>query len=135
MQKLGIFLFFPLVLLVACEEREPIQTVRTAENAATSEIAGGKESDLLLSTNVQEGRRIYRQACATCHREGIAGAPKMGDKEAWQPSIAKGMEELVRNSIDGFQGNRGVMPPKGGAKSLTDEEVAAAVVYMVEQNR
>ncbi|MBE0595885.1 MAG: cytochrome c5 family protein, partial [Desulfuromonadales bacterium] len=71
--------------------------------------------------------------CATCHREGIAGAPGIENRELWQERLAKGMPALIENSINGFQGNLGVMPPKGGAQSLTDEQVASAVAYMVEQ--
>ncbi len=85
--------------------------------------------------DMQVGERVYQQACATCHAQGIAGAPRQGDKEDWGPRIAKGMETLVRHSIEGFQGNRGVMPPRGGNPNLTDQEVASAVAYMVQINR
>jgi cytochrome c5 len=116
------------LILVACERQNP-----TVSPTDTPAAANGRENTITAPANPEAGRSIYKQACATCHEEGIAGAPKMGDKEAWKPSLAKGMDELVRNSINGFQGNRGVMPPKGGAKSLTDAEVAAAVAWMVQQ--
>ena len=116
-----------LLLLVACEER-------TTEEKPLS-TADVKTDYLSLPIDLQTGERVYRQVCANCHAEGIVGAQKMGDKESWQPIIAKGMGELIYNAIDGYQGNRGVMPPKGGVKSLTDAEVASAVAYMVEQNR
>ncbi len=75
------------------------------------------------------------QACATCHAQGIAGAPITGDAQAWAARIDQGMETLIRHSIEGFQGNAGVMPPRGGVMTLSDDEVASAVVYMVEQSR
>lgn len=79
-----------------------------------------------------DGKAIYDQACMACHAQGVAGAPKFGDSEAWAERIAKGMDVLYENSIKGFQGEAGVMPPKGGFANLSDEEVNAAVDYMVE---
>ena len=78
------------------------------------------------------GKKTYDSVCFVCHAAGVAGAPKFGDKAAWAPRIAKGMDTLVNNAINGFQGSAGMMPPKGGNMSLSDEEVSAAVSYMVE---
>lgn len=82
-----------------------------------------------------EGKAVYDQACIACHAQGVAGAPKLGDTEAWADRIAKGMDTLYENSINGFQGDTGVMPPKGGFTNLSDEEVKAAVDYMVEESQ
>ena len=80
-----------------------------------------------------DGEAVYNQACMACHAQGVAGAPKLGDAEAWAPRIEKGKDALYQNSINGFQGETGMMPPKGGFANLSDEEVKAAVDYMVEQ--
>ena len=82
-----------------------------------------------------QGKQVYDQACFTCHAQGIAGAPKVGDKAAWEPRIAKGMDTLVNHAINGFQGESGVMPPKGGFMTLSDEDVTAAVAYMVAESQ
>ncbi|HSH41940.1 MAG TPA: c-type cytochrome [Arenicellales bacterium] len=79
-----------------------------------------------------DGKAVYDQACMACHAQGVAGAPKFGDAEAWGPRIEQGMDMLYEHSINGFQGETGVMPPKGGFANLSDEEVKAAVDYMVE---
>ena len=81
------------------------------------------------------GKATYDKACFACHAMGIAGAPKLGDKEAWASRIAQGMDVLKRHSIEGFSGSTGYMPPKGGRTDLSDDEVNAAVVYMVEQSQ
>ena len=65
----------------------------------------------------------------------MAGAPKLGDTDNRAPRIEKGMEVLYTHAIDGFQGESGYMPPKGGFTNLSDEEVKAAVQYMVAQSR
>ena len=77
------------------------------------------------------GEEVYKKACGSCHNSGIAGAPKLGDKEAWAPRISEGMDELYGVAING----KGAMPAKGGRKNLSDDEVKAAVDYMVEKSK
>lgn len=77
------------------------------------------------------GEAAYASACAACHAMGVAGAPKFADAAAWSDRIAKGLETLTANAINGFQGEAGVMPAKGGRADLSDEQVAAAVEHMV----
>jgi cytochrome c5 len=60
----------------------------------------------------------------------MMNSPKIGDKEQWAPRIAQGKEMLVNNAIKGI----GVMPAKGGNTSLSDAEVAAAVVWMANSS-
>lgn len=81
------------------------------------------------------GPQVYNQACIACHGAGVAGSPVVGDVAAWEPRIAKGMDVLYDHAINGFQGEAGYMPPKGGRTDLTDEEVVAAVDYMIEESR
>jgi cytochrome c5 len=80
------------------------------------------------------GEQVFQSLCKTCHEPGIAGAPKVGDKAAWAPSIKKGYETLVQHAINGFQEAGKVMPPKGGNPDLADVEVQRAVVYMANQS-
>jgi cytochrome c len=77
------------------------------------------------------GERVYAQACALCHDSGLGGAPASGDKAAWAGRIAQGREMLIEHAINGFQGETGVMPPKGGQAQLSGDAVSAAVDYML----
>ena len=77
-----------------------------------------------------DGEAVFNKTCKMCHGAGIGGAPKAGDAEAWNPRIAKGNETLYDHAIHGFR-DKSMMPPKGGNKTLSDEEVKAAVDYMV----
>lgn len=95
--------------------------VAAAPGAATAKPAGG------------EG--VYNTACTACHGAGIAGAPKSGDKVAWAPRIAQGKPKLYEHAIKGFQGKGGVMPAKGGNATLSDDDVKAAVDYMIALNK
>ncbi len=78
---------------------------------------------------------VYASACAACHAGGVAGAPVLGDQAAWAERIAQGMDTLATHAIEGFQGQAGYMPAKGGRSDLSDEQVRAAVQYMVEQSQ
>lgn len=84
---------------------------------------------------VQTAASIYEQACVACHGLGVAGAPKMGDVDAWAPRIAKGLDMLSSNAIAGYVGEAGVMPAKGGRTDLSDEIIAETVAYMVESSQ
>jgi len=84
------------------------------------------------SVYAADGKAVFDQACTVCHSQGVAGAPKFGDAEAWAPRIAKGKDTLYQHAINGFTGDSGTMPPKGGFTNLSDDDVKAAVDYMVE---
>jgi cytochrome c5 len=78
------------------------------------------------------GRVIWLETCEGCHGYGIAGSPKIGDLGAWAPRLAKGKEVLYLHALDGVFGKGSTfMPPRGGNEKLTDDEVRAAVDYMV----
>lgn len=81
------------------------------------------------------GKSVFGKTCALCHAAGVAGAPKPGDKADWGPRIAQGMDVLNKHALEGYNGAKGQMPPKGGAPALTDDEVKAAVKYMADQSR
>jgi cytochrome c5 len=83
----------------------------------------------------ETGKAVYGKACALCHAAGVAGAPKPGDKTEWGPRIAQGEDVLYKRSLEGFTGAKGAMPARGGNASLTDDEVKAAVNFMVMQSR
>jgi len=76
------------------------------------------------------GKKLYDSVCMACHTAGVAGAPKLGDKAAWADRIKQGVATLDEHAIKGFQGKGGVMPPKGGSQA-SDDEVKAAVEYMI----
>lgn len=83
---------------------------------------------------VMTGPQVYNAACYLCHSApGVGGAPVLGDAAAWGPRVEQGLETLNDHAINGFQGDAGFMPAKGGRVDLSDEEIVSAVEYMVEQ--
>lgn len=75
-----------------------------------------------------DGAAIAQGICMACHQTGMNGAPKFANKVAWAPRIAQGRETLYQHSINGFRG----MPARGGNPNLSDDQVKAAVDYMVK---
>jgi cytochrome c5 len=69
---------------------------------------------------------LYAQVCQVCHAAGVAGAPKLGDKAAWAPRLAQGVDGLTGSAIKG----KNAMPPRGGS-TASDAEIKAVVAYMV----
>jgi cytochrome c5 len=77
------------------------------------------------------GEQVFNSACMACHGQGIAGAPKFGDKSVWAPRIAQGIATLHKHALEGFQGKAGFMPAKGGRADFSDKSVTNGVDYMV----
>jgi len=82
------------------------------------------------STAAHPGEAIYNRSCFSCHAAGVADAPVPGDADAWEPRSAKGRDLLVKSVRDGMPPG---MPPMGLCMSCTDEELAAAIDYMLSQ--
>jgi cytochrome c5 len=76
----------------------------------------------------QRGETIYNRSCFSCHAAGVAGAPVPGDEAAWAPRIAKGRAALIESVKNGMPPG---MPPMGLCTGCTDEDIAAAVDYML----
>ena len=79
-----------------------------------------------------QGKNLWTQVCRNCHLTGVAGAPAIGDAEAWRQRLAKGKATLYKHAISGIRKEQGwTMPPKGGVDRLSDAEVRLAVDYML----
>lgn len=80
------------------------------------------------SASTDPGEQVYNRYCFSCHAAGVAGAPRTGDIGAWAPRIAKGPEALLATTITGIAPG---MPARGLCSECTDEQLAAAIEYMI----
>ncbi|MBT9498591.1 MULTISPECIES: c-type cytochrome [Zoogloea] len=120
----------PLVLvalLAACGKSEAPKT----EAPAPAPVAAAPAP--VAAADGGKGADVFKKTCAMCHQTGVAGAPKLGDKADWGPRIAQGKDTLYKHAIEGFNGNKGAMPAKGGSPSLSDDDVKVAVDFIVSK--
>ncbi|GAB2896486.1 hypothetical protein GCM10027046_27430 [Uliginosibacterium flavum] len=115
-----------VLALMACGKQK-VDEEKTAEliqPVARVELAGAEQS-----SGPKSGEQIAQTVCGACHTTGLLNSPKTGDKAAWAPRIAQGVEVLYKNSING----KNLMPARGGNPALSDDEMKAAVDYLVKQ--
>lgn len=109
------------------EKATPAET-SAAEPGVAEEAPAADPAAAAASSGGQE---IYSKTCIACHASGAAGAPKLGDKAAWEPRIAQGMDALMTTVLNG----KNAMPPRGTCMTCSDDELRAAVDYMISQSQ
>ena len=97
--------------------------------ALTFTTAGFAEDDASLA---RSGQEVFDESCAGCHTGGFAGffggAPELGDKDDWEALVPKGVDGLTASTLTGI----GSMAARGGCNDCLDEEIRAAVEYMLD---
>ena len=127
----AFFIFSIMAARVVSASADPMVESATIDRIKPfGEVNIGKAPVMKASSGV-DGKGTYQSACFACHGTGAAGAPKFGDKGAWEKRIAQGNATLFDHAINGFKG----MPAKGGNASLSDAAVKAAVEYMVKGSK
>ena len=118
-QRLGLPVFLILGLfLVGCDG-----DVSQSEASVKGEETGVSADESLA----QSGESIYASKCRACHDYGVAGAPRFGDSAVWAGRLIKGVDLLYKNSINGVR----AMPARGGCYACSDDEIKAAVDYIL----
>jgi cytochrome c5 len=114
---------------VTCSDNDIISAVDYIlnESLTRTELLNLKHSKTEQTPN---GEAIYNEHCAACHNEGVKGAPKIGDKEAWKPLIGKNIDALIEHTVNGTK-----HPKNGGCAQCTTNEIIAAIKYIVSQSK
>lgn len=129
-----------VALAAACGDDAPEADAKKKDEAPKAVVAAdGPITAAMLPTpadpHLAKGKDVWTATCQPCHGTGLGGAPKIGNKALWGPRIAKGMDTLVEHALKGFSGKNGDMPPRGGNDKLTDDDIKAAVAFMVSLGR
>jgi len=93
---------------------------------------GGPDSASGDVAPMRTGEAVYHRYCFSCHAAGTAGAPKTGDAQAWAERVAKGKPQLLLSTVEGMPP---AMPQRGLCFDCTDDELIAAIDYMLENSR
>lgn len=119
----------------------PAGEVYAGATGAASQAAAAQAAQAALVANVPfggrtDGAEIFNNGpCTGCHTAGVAGAPKLDAAGIGARAAEQGVDQLIHKAITGFTGTVGVMPAKGGNPALTDDQVKAAVEWMVGQSK
>ena len=108
--------------------QEMQEEITTEVKETVAEVVAATEPE---PAQAKSGEQVYQASCQSCHASGAANAPKFADAAAWQPRIAKGMDALYASALNGVPGT--AMLPKGTCAACSDDELKAAVDYMVEK--
>lgn len=109
----------------------PSKPIAPVASVSTEAPASAAPEAVAAAAPNPTGEKVFKSVCFMCHQTGAAGAPVFGNKADWAPRIAKGKPTLYKHALEGFTGNNGTMPPRGANPGLKDDEVKAAVDYMV----
>ena len=144
MNKVLITIVTATLIIAGCSDKQDAASdamdTTTGMASDTAESAGEMTSDAKegaseavseVSDGGATGQKIYKQSCQACHANGVANAPKPGDKAAWAPRIATGIDAMLATAKKG----KGAMPPKGTCMSCSDADLKAAIEYMVSQTK
>lgn len=107
--------------LTDVEVRNAVLYMYNPKAGARLEPWGAKEMPATLT-----GQQVVQAQCHKCHQDGLHGAPRIGDRDAWVPRLKQGVEHAVRSAIRGHGG----MPPRGDRADLTDTEIRNAILFM-----
>jgi len=118
------------VVPVPKAEESAVEQPKSEEKVASGTPAAAPTPEKSGSAN---GKSIYSKSCIACHLAGVAGAPKLGNKDAWAPRIAKGMDALLKSAVNGVTGT--AMPPRGTCADCTDEDLRSAIEFMVSKSQ
>jgi cytochrome c5 len=110
---------------------ETLQRIRPVARVHLQSVNEDTNNSVSLAKSPRSGDSIYQSACSSCHGAGVAGAPKLGDKTAWAPRLNQGKTVVVKHAIEGYKG----MPAKGACSNCSDEEVKAAVDYILSYSK
>ena len=88
----------------------------------------GESSAAEESSGPRSGEQVYNKYCTACHTSGVMGAPKINNAADWEERLAQGMDTVLKHAVEGFN----AMPPMGTCSDCSEEEIQAAIDYMVE---
>ena len=108
------------------QRTKPVANINLASNPTIKQVV----PIAITTSSTLSGEEVYKTVCMSCHTSGVAGAPVIGKNNEWEQRIAKGIKLLYLNAINGI----GVMPAKGGATNLSDDNIKAAVDYIISKS-
>lgn len=124
----GALLFAPLVSAVPPGTQDEIRARLQPDGSVCRKGDDCGTAAAAVATGPMTGDQVYNQFCFACHATGVSGAPAYGKADQWGPRAAKGMDELLKSSINGLN----AMPAKGTCMNCSDDDIKAGIQYMLD---
>ena len=128
-------LFFPLALVCTTvfviAQDESKETVEDRLQPFGNLCMQGEDCGTVtpITTSVsRSGIEVYNAHCFACHATGVSEAPLVAAEEWLTRLNEKGAETLLANTKTGFNV---VMPAMGTCMNCTDNELQAAIDYLI----
>lgn len=83
----------------------------------------------VVNKDNSSGKIIFESKCILCHKNGIGGAPRLGNHLDWAPRVKKKFSLLLKHAITGYR----AMPPKGACLECSLSDLEKAIHYMLDQ--
>ena len=113
-----LLVMFLMISYYSCEKKEVVN------------IYESEEYKTLTKKDLNSGEAIWAVACFRCHMFGTNGAVLLDEKEYWDATASKGIDELFESVWEGKQGEYGVMPAKGFCNLCSEDEIRKSVFYI-----
>lgn len=84
-----------------------------------------------VNVHAASGEAIYKATCNICHDSGAGNAPRVTHRDDWAPRWQRGRAAMHEGGIKGVPNS--AMAAKGGFTHLSDDDVKAAVDYILER--
>ncbi|MCH9637154.1 c-type cytochrome [Rickettsiella endosymbiont of Litargus connexus] len=110
---------------IALEKRiAPIGKVKVASSEISPSL-----SLQVVAQDAHLGKTIFESKCILCHKNGIGGAPRLGNHSDWAPRIKKKFSLLLKHATMGYR----AMPPKGACLECSISDLEVTIKYMLAQ--
>lgn len=119
------------VVVSSVDDNAVVSRIQPVGKLVVAKAVSAVANAIVPAAQAADGMATYNTACMACHATGAAGAPKLGDKAAWAPRLAKGKAAMYTTALKG----KGAMPAKGGRADFSDAVIKSAVDYMIAKSK
>lgn len=110
---------------------QPVGKVRVQEEQTNATQEQPKPVEEVTAVKRTPGQDKYEQYCVVCHKDGLAGAPKLHNAADWAPRLkGRTIDDLVASAVKGLN----AMPAKGTCNDCTEDDLKAIIQYMLPKS-
>lgn len=125
--SLTLYLLVSVTYAYQVKENQSSKTLEKRLSPPYDVAISGKAPEEEAVITYLPGQEVYEKYCSMCHGYAVAGAPKTGDKQAWQKRMSQGWDTIMSHAIGGYKG----MPAKGNCLTCSNEDIRTSIEYIL----